>query len=82
MKYVEDRYATPEAAGKRLLEYARAVEHPFHWVHVEKVNGPFLFQDKAKPAEFSAGMKWLVDQGLIKMDGSGCFFTLADMAPA
>ena len=77
-----DQYATPEAAGRRLLEYAKAVEHKFNWVHVEKVNGPFLFKDMAKPAQYTLGMNWLIDNGYIEMDpkGSGCFFTLTDKA--
>lgn len=82
MKYVNDRYAKPEAAGRRMLEYAKAVQHPQNWVHVEKVNGPLLFADMAKPAAYTAGMKWLIDNGYIEMDpaGSGCFFLLTDKA--
>jgi hypothetical protein len=82
MKYVEERpYAKPEAAGKRLLEIASTVDASDKGrIFVEKVNGPFLFEDKASPAEYGAGMKWLQEQGLILMDprGSGCFFTFTD----
>lgn len=82
MKFVDDRpYAKPEAAGKRLLELANSLTlRADGWVYVEKVNGPFLFQDKARPAEYGAGIAWLIDQGLIAMHEGGCYFTLTDKA--
>ncbi|ETR75075.1 hypothetical protein X566_20245 [Afipia sp. P52-10] len=81
MKFVADRpYAKPEAAAKRLLEYALAIEDSQNRIHVEKVNCPFLFQDKASPAEYGAGIKWLIAEGLIQMHESGGHFTLTEKA--
>lgn len=83
MKYVNDRYASPEAAGQRLLELAKSLDlREDGWVYVEKVNLPFLYQDMAKPVEYGAGIKWLIAEGLIKMHDSGCYFTLTDKAKA
>jgi hypothetical protein len=35
----------------RLMEHALTVEHLLNWIHLEKINGPLLFQDKASPAD-------------------------------
>ena len=36
-------------------------------VHIEKLNGPFLFGDKGTPAEYSAGLKLAIERGWLKM---------------
>lgn len=57
MKLTEDRpYANPEKAARRILEIANGVEPVNGRIHTEKVNGPFLFVDKATAAEYRAGM--------------------------
>lgn len=80
MKDADDKYATPAAAGRRLLEIAKTVEHPLNWINVEKVNNPFLYQLGAKPEQYGAGIKWLMDEGFISMHESGGYFTLTDKA--
>jgi hypothetical protein len=45
-------------------------------IYTEQVNGPLLFKDGARPAEYSAGMDWLIDEHCIEMHESGCFFKL------
>ncbi|MGY3609017.1 MULTISPECIES: hypothetical protein [unclassified Bradyrhizobium] len=70
MKYVEDRphYDKPEVAAHRLMELARAVEPVQDGrIHIEKINYPFFFQDKAKPAEYGVGSSWRSSAA-----GSGC----------
>jgi len=42
-------------------------------IHVEKINGPFLFQDKGRPAEYGTGMKVAIDRGWLARHGSGTF---------
>jgi hypothetical protein len=51
MKFAEPRpYADPEKAARRLLEIANTVEPVQDGrIHIEKINGPFLFQNKGQP---------------------------------
>lgn len=75
MKYTEDRpYSDPEKAARRLMEHAQAFE-PIHdgRIYIEKINGPFLFQDKATPAEYSAELKYAIDKGWLVLHESGTF---------
>ena len=48
VKYAEPRpYADPEKAARRLMEIASTVEPVQDGrIHVEKINGPFLFNDR------------------------------------
>jgi hypothetical protein len=50
-------FADPAAAARKLLELANVVE-PMQdgRIHIEKINGPFLFQLKDTPAEYKAGL--------------------------
>ena len=59
MKFTEPRpYAEPENAARRVMELAHAVEPVQDGrIHIEKINGPFLFKDKGSPAEYGAGTK-------------------------
>ena len=52
MKYSEARpYADPERAARRIVEIASTVEPVQDGrLHVELINGPFLFKDKGSPA--------------------------------
>ena len=56
MKFVDARpYADPAAAARKLLELANAVEPVQDGrIHIEKINGPFLFHLKGTPAEYKA----------------------------
>ena len=53
MKFVAARpYADPDVAARKLVEIANAVEVAQEGrIHIEKINGPTLFQLKATPAE-------------------------------
>jgi hypothetical protein len=76
MEYVEGRphYDDPEKAARRLLEFARAVEPVQDGrIHIEKINYPFLFRDKAKPAEYGAGLKLAIERGWLWMHESGTY---------
>ncbi|VIO68234.1 hypothetical protein CI1B_20210 [Bradyrhizobium ivorense] len=75
MKSVTDRpYADPEKAARRLMEHARAFE-PIQdaRIYIEKINGPFLFEDKGTPAEYSAGLKLAIERGWLELHESGTY---------
>jgi hypothetical protein len=77
VKLTADRpYADPEKAARRLLEHARAFE-PIQdgRIYVEKLNGPFLFSDKATPAEYTA-LELALSRGWLKLHESGTFVRL------
>jgi hypothetical protein len=58
MKYAASRpFADPEAAARKLLEIANATEAVRDGrIHIEKINGPFLFSHGGSPAEYGAGL--------------------------
>ena len=41
--------------------------------HIEKINAPFLFQERATPAEYSAGLKLAIERGWLVLHESGTF---------
>ena len=75
MKFTEPRpYAEPEKAARRVMELAHAVEPVQDGrIHIEKINGPFLFKDKGSPAEYGAGIKLAIERGWLEMHESGTF---------
>jgi len=81
MKYAAERpFADPEKAARRILEIANSIEAVQDGrIHIEKVNGPFLFRDGGSPAEYGDGMKLAIDRGWLQMHESGTFvkFTAA-----
>jgi hypothetical protein len=52
----------------RLMEHAQAFE-PVQdgQIYIEKINGPFLFEDRATPAEYKAGLRFAIDQGWLEL---------------
>jgi hypothetical protein len=42
-------------------------------IHIEKINGPLLFELKSTPAEYSAGLKLAIEQGWLEMLVSGTY---------
>ena len=52
MKYATDGpYADPEKAARKLLEIANATEAVQDGrIHIEKINGPFLFKEGDTPS--------------------------------
>ncbi|QDW38990.1 hypothetical protein FFI89_018670 [Bradyrhizobium sp. KBS0727] len=76
MKYVDERpFADPDKAARHLLEIANQVEPVQGRIHIEKINGPFLFRDKGTPAEYGAGLKRAIENGWLKLHESGTFVT-------
>ena len=75
MKFSPDRpYSDPEKAARRLLEIANAVEAVQDGrIPIEKINAPFLFRERATPAEYSAGLKLAIERGWLVMHESGTF---------
>jgi hypothetical protein len=65
MKYVGTRpFADPEAAARKILELANTIE-PIQdgRIHIERINGPFLYDLKGAPAEYGAGLKLAIERG-------------------
>jgi hypothetical protein len=75
MKFAEPRpYADPEKAARRIVEIASTVEPVQDGrIHVELINGPFLFKDKGSPAEYGAGMALAIERGWLVMHESGTY---------
>jgi hypothetical protein len=75
MKLTTDRpYADPEAAARKLIEIANSVEAVQDGrIYIELINGPMLFEHKATPAEYGAGLKLAIDRGWLELDRSGTF---------
>ncbi|TYO65493.1 hypothetical protein FXV83_16285 [Bradyrhizobium hipponense] len=80
MKLAEDRpYAKPEAAAKRLMHICREVEPVQDGrLHIEKINYPFLFRDGASPAEYKAGLDFLIGRKFLEMHESGTYVRILD----
>ena len=74
MKYAGDSpYADPEKSrpppdGNCARHYGGAGR-----IHIEKINEPFLFQDKGRPAEYGAGLRFAVERGWLWLHGSGTY---------
>ena len=75
MKYVETQVLSdPEAAARKLIEIANGVEAVQDGrIHIEKVNGPFLFDVKGTRDQYLAGLKHAVERGWIVLHESGTF---------
>jgi hypothetical protein len=73
MKFSTNRpYANPETAARKLIEIANSVEAVQDGrIHIELLNGPMLFELKATPAEYSAGLKLAIERGWLVMHESG-----------
>jgi hypothetical protein len=75
MKFVDSRpYADPEAAARKLIELANAVEPVQDGrIFIELVNGPFLFDLRGTPAEYRAGLNLAIELGWLWMHESGTY---------
>jgi hypothetical protein len=75
MKFAEARpYAEPEEAAGKLIEIANSVEAVQDGrIHIEKINGPFLFEIKGSPAEYDAGLKLAIERGWLWLHESGTY---------
>ena len=75
MKFIADRpLADPEIAARKILEIANTVE-PIQdgRIHIEKINGPFLFKKGGSPAEYGAGLKVAIARGWLWRHESGVY---------
>ena len=67
-------YSDPEKAARRLLEIANAAEAEQDGrIHIEKINAPFLFRERATPAEYSAGLKLAIARDWLVLHESGTY---------
>jgi hypothetical protein len=75
MKFAANRpYADPEAAARKLIEIANSVEAVRDGrIFIELLNGPFLFDLKGTPAEYSAGLNLAIERGWLEMHESGTY---------
>jgi hypothetical protein len=75
MKFAATRpYSDPEVAAPKLIEIANSVEAVQDGrIYIELLNAPMLFDLKATPAEYSAGLKLAIERGWLELDRSGTF---------
>jgi hypothetical protein len=75
MKFATDRpYANPETAARKLVEIANAVETIQDGrIYIELINGPLLFEHKASPAEYKAGLDLAIARGWLVLHESGTY---------
>ena len=67
-------YADPEAAARKLIEIANSVEAVQDGrIHIELLNGPFLFDLKGTTAEYRAGLNLAIERGWLVMHESGTY---------
>jgi hypothetical protein len=61
-------------SAQKLIEIANSVEAVQDGrIHIELLNGPLLFEHKATPAEYSAGLKLAIERGWLVMHESGTY---------
>ena len=61
-------------AARKIVELANTVEPVQDGrIHIEKINGPMLFELKATPAEYKAGLDLAIANGWLVMHESGTF---------
>ena len=65
MRFSNERpYADLEKAARKLLEIANATEASQEGrIHIEKINGPFLFVHGGYPTEYVAGLALAIARG-------------------
>jgi hypothetical protein len=75
MKYAADRpFAEPEKAARKLLEIANEIEAVQDGrIHIEKLNGSFLFTHGGSPAEYTAGLTLAIGRGWLWQHESGTY---------
>jgi hypothetical protein len=42
-------------------------------IHIEKINGPFLFRERATPAEYKTGFNLAIERGWLVLHQSGTY---------
>jgi hypothetical protein len=73
MKFSPDRpYSDPEKAARKIVEITNAVEAVQDGrIQIEKINAPFLFRERATPAEYKAGLNLAIERGWLVLHQSG-----------
>jgi len=73
MKLTEARpYSDPEVTARKLIEIANSVGAVQDGrIYIELLNGPMLFELKATPAEYSAGLKRMPSGFTTQFDKKG-----------
>jgi hypothetical protein len=67
-------YADPEKAARKLFEIANATEAVQDGrIHIEKINGPFLFSHSGSPQEYGARLDYAIERGWLWLHESGTF---------
>ncbi|MCK1721324.1 hypothetical protein [Bradyrhizobium sp. 141] len=70
-------YSDPETAARQLVQLTASIEPAQDGrIHIEKINAPFLYTLKGSGAEFGAGIKHAVQQGLLELHESGTYVRL------
>jgi hypothetical protein len=66
-KFVETSpLSDPATAARKLIEIASGAEAVQDGrIHIEKVNGPFLYEIKGAPAQYRAGLDYAIWRGWI-----------------
>ena len=83
-KFIEPRhFSDPEAAARKLTEIANGLE-PLQddRIHIELINGPFLFEHKGSPAEYKAGLDLAIARGWLWLHESGTYVKFTDSGAA
>lgn len=75
MKFATTRpFADPEVAARKLLEIANVTEAVQDGrIHIEKLNGAFLFKEGGSPAEYKAGLELAIARGWLWSHESGTY---------
>jgi hypothetical protein len=75
MKFAAERpYSDPDKAARKLIEIANSVEAVQEGrIFIELINGSFLFEHKASPAEYKAGLEAAISRGWLALHESGTY---------
>jgi hypothetical protein len=68
-------FADPDKAARRILEIANTIEPVQGKIYIELINYPMLFNDRATPAEYWAGLQHAIEMGWLVLHESGTFVT-------
>ena len=64
----------PKKAARKLVEIANSVEVVQDGrIHIEKINGPFLYRERGTPDEYKAGLDLAIERGWLVLHDSGTF---------
>jgi hypothetical protein len=65
---------TPRKPARKLVEIANATDAVQDGrIFIELINGPFLYDHKASPAEYKAGLEVAISRGWLVLHRSGTY---------